>query len=236
MKQSKITRFLNGKGFYIALGICMLAVGVSGWTAIGKSANTDNISQSQTAENSSEVGYFVTSDTSSTFEESSLAEGVSSAAESEEQENLSDEETAEAGAPVAKYFTYPVKGEVIKEFSDSQLQYSLTYNDMRLHKGVDIKADKGTAVISAGDGVVTFAGEDSLMGYTVKINHGNGIEGVYCGLAKSITVNKGDEVKSGTTLAPLGDIPGESVDAPHLHFEIYKNGEAIDPLSVITNN
>jgi murein DD-endopeptidase MepM/ murein hydrolase activator NlpD len=135
---------------------------------------------------------------------------------------------------VAKFFTYPVVGEIIKKFSSSELQYSVTYNDMRLHPGIDIKVGSGTAVKSAGDGVVLSVENDQNLGYTVKIDHGNGVTGVYAGLTKAVAVKKGDIVKSGSTIGAVGTVTNECLDAPHLHLEFLKDEKQIDPLSLLS--
>lgn len=233
-KNGKLSRFLNGKGFYVALGICMVAIGISAWTAMTKMSDTP-----KTAESSDSTVSIVTdtpTDTATNKTESDVEDTrteVSSVfnTSSEPAEVSSDE--VEAAAPVAKYFVFPVSGEVIKNFSNSELQYSLTYNDMRLHKGIDIKADAGTAVKAAGDGTVISAEKDGEFGYTVKIDHGNGVVGVYAGLTEKMAVAKGDTVKSGTNLGALGTVANECVDAPHLHLEFYKNDSPVDPLTLL---
>ncbi len=221
----RLNRFLNGKGFYFALGICMIAIGVSAWTAIGKlNQNVD------TAESTSSSELLTPSNIPSQTE--SLISSNQEEIQSKPTESL-QETTEQAAAPVAKYFVYPIAGEIIKGFSNEELQYSLTYNDMRLHTAIDIKADIGTAVKSAGDGVVISAELDPVFGYTVTIDHGNGITGVYAGLNKTMTVAKGDNVKAGTNLGPLATVTCESVDAPHLHLEFYKDDTPIDPKELL---
>lgn len=237
--ESKLHRFLNGKGFYIALGICMIAIGISAWTALGK---FNEAAGPDIAENSSDNESYAT-EISSDIDAQTETDDIPAESEKQDtkeddltEENTSDtpSEVKKTAAPVAKYFVYPITGEIIKGFNDKELQYSLTYNDMRLHIGIDIKADAGTAVKSAGDGVVLSAEKDNDFGYTVKINHGNGIVGIYSGLTEKMTVKKGDTVKAGTNLGPLGTVTNECVDAPHLHLEFYENDKPIDPKSILT--
>ncbi len=230
----KLSRFLNGKGFYVALGVCMIAIGISAWAAIGQMSDAPNTALSSEAERKvvSNTSYDTTANkTESDIPDSSKDESTVS---SQADETSSQTAPLEAAAPVAKYFKYPISGEIIKDFSDSELRYSLTYNDMRLHTAVDIKADVGTSVKSCGDGVVMSTQKDPLLGYSVTINHGNGITAVYGGLSEAIAVKKGDTVKSGTNLGPLGTVTTECVDAPHLHLEFYKDDKPIDPMSLIT--
>ena len=91
-----------------------------------------------------------------------------------------------------------------------------------------------TAVKSSGEGIVTFAGKDEFLGYTVKIDHGNGITALYSGLAKAVAVKSGETVKSGTNLGALGTVNNECLDAPHLHLEFFREDKPIDPLELMS--
>ena len=241
MSNNKLNRFLNGKGFYIALGICMIAIGVSAWSAIDKATTPpEDIVNSDTAQHSVSDE---TSSTESEWEVNKEQEGVednreissnnpsqtSSADVKNTQSSLENQKTE----PLASYFVFPVVGDVIKKFSASELQYSLTFNDMRIHKGVDIKAAVGSEVKSAGDGKVLEVKNDPNLGYTVKIDHGNGMTAVYGGLQKEIAVKKNDLVLAGATIGKLGTVTNECLDAPHLHLEFYENEKAVDPLNFL---
>lgn len=228
---SRLNRFLNGKGFYVALGVCMIAVGVSAFAAIDKAGTTPSTAES------SNVAQIVEDSSSGDTEANKEITNIPDEREestinisSESEQVTSVESTVK---PVAKYFVFPVAGEVIKKFSSTELQYSVTFNDMRLHTGIDIKADEGSAVNSAGEGVVTEILKDENLGYTVKVDHGNGIIGVYAGLAKSVAVEENEYIASGTNLGALGTVNNECLDAAHLHLEFYKDGVAVDPLEYL---
>lgn len=236
---SKFQKFLNGKGFYAALGICMIAIGISAFTAIkgiSKAPDTSKIT-SENSKAESEAANITSSEPYSKTESKNSKDGKKSTSSSDKAESAQQKgKTDEAvNTAVAKYFLYPLNGEILKPFSLTELKYSLTYNDMRLHTGIDIKAKAGDSVKSCGDGVVTFAGSDPSLGYTVKIDHGNGITGIYAGLNKAIAVKKGDSVTAGSNLGPLGTVTGECLDASHLHLEFIKDKKPIDPLSLLTD-
>ena len=230
---SRLNRFLNGKGFYVALGICMIAIGVSAWSALDKvSAPPENLTdgnQSQVASKSA------SEETEANKEQGDIPdERESSSSKKDTAESKTSSSKAEIEqAPTAGYFVFPVVGEVIKKFSATELQYSVTFNDMRLHGGIDIKADEGTAVKSAGDGKVLEVVNDPQLGYTVKIAHGNGMVVVYAGLAKSTLVKADEIVKAGTNLGALGTVNNECLDAAHLHLEFIKDGKSVDPLEYL---
>jgi murein DD-endopeptidase MepM/ murein hydrolase activator NlpD len=228
---SRLNRFLNGKGFYVALGICMIAVGVSAFAAIDKVGTAPSTAESSNVAQKVEDGS--SGDTEANKEITNIPDEreESTLNISSESEQVTSVESAVK--PVAKYFVFPVVGEVIKKFSSTELQYSVTFNDMRLHTGIDIKADEGSAVNSAGEGVVTEILNDENLGYTVKVDHGNGIIGVYAGLAKSVAVEENEYIASGTNLGALGTVNNECLDAAHLHLEFYKDGVAVDPLEYL---
>ena len=102
----------------------------------------------------------------------------------------------------------------------------------RAHLGVDYAAPKGTKIYAAGNGKVTFVGRKSGYGNTVEISHGGGYSTLYAhlnGFAKGIKV--GTSVKQKELIAYVGNT-GLST-GPHLHFGLYKNKQAIDPLKVV---
>ena len=96
------------------------------------------------------------------------------------------------------------------------------------HKGQDWATPTGTSVMAASGGTVTRAGWASGYGYVVYIDHGSGTETRYAHLSK-ILVKVGQKVKQGEKIALSGNT-GIST-GPHLHFEIWMNGKAVNPLN-----
>jgi murein DD-endopeptidase MepM/ murein hydrolase activator NlpD len=99
-----------------------------------------------------------------------------------------------------------------------------------VHKGVDIAGQSGSEVLSVATGVVTRAGMASGYGYLVEINHGNGYATRY-GHNQEVLVKVGDTVTRGQPIALMGST-GRST-GPHVHFEVLRNGQQVDPLSFI---
>ncbi len=95
-----------------------------------------------------------------------------------------------------------------------------------MHPGVDIVAATGTPVRCALDGEVTFAGWDDIYGNVVRVQHNDSIMTVY-GHNDRILVKEGEWVTKGRVIARVGNT-GRST-APHLHFEVLKNGIAENP-------
>lgn len=94
------------------------------------------------------------------------------------------------------------------------------------HKGVDFAGKDGSDIVSVGSGVVTWSGDRYGYGLMVEVSHGGGLVTRYAH-AKDILVELGDIVKKGQTIARMGST-GRST-GPHVHFEVLKNGKALDP-------
>jgi murein DD-endopeptidase MepM/ murein hydrolase activator NlpD len=99
------------------------------------------------------------------------------------------------------------------------------------HAGIDLLAQRGTPVLSAGPGTVTWAGRRAGgWGRLVVVRHPDGVRTLYAHLA-SVDVRVGDEVSGGAILGRVGS--SGNADGPHLHFEVRVRGAAIDPLGAL---
>lgn len=96
----------------------------------------------------------------------------------------------------------------------------------RFHAGIDISGSTGDPIYAAADGTVTGAGRDRSHGNNILVSHGNGIKTHYSHLSKML-VKPGATVKKGDIIGLMGST-GRST-GPHLHYEIYVNGEHVDP-------
>ncbi len=102
----------------------------------------------------------------------------------------------------------------------------------RNHNGIDIGGSHNSPIKAADGGIVTYAGWMSGYGNYVIINHENGYQTAY-GHCASLTVKVGDRVAKGDVVAKMGNT-GRSTGT-HLHFEVRKNGQYVDPLKYIGN-
>ena len=98
----------------------------------------------------------------------------------------------------------------------------------KLHTGVDLRASSGTKIYAANSGTVTTAAYSTAYGYYVVINHGGGVATLYAHMSK-MAVSRGQKVSQGAVIGYVGST-GYST-GPHLHFEIIKNGNYVDPIS-----
>jgi len=104
------------------------------------------------------------------------------------------------------------------------------WGDGRGHKGVDICAPYGTNIYAVAEGTVSYSGYSGDYGYMVIIDHGNGISTAYAHCS-TLGVKKGEKVSTGETIALVGST-GYST-GNHVHFEVRKNGNRIDPAPYI---
>ena len=98
------------------------------------------------------------------------------------------------------------------------------------HPGLDIAITTGSYIRAAGGGVVLEAGDDPLYGRFVRLDHGDGYGSLYAH-ASATFVEAGDLVRQNEVIALSGST-GRST-APHLHFEILRNNEPVDPLTFL---
>ena len=127
-------------------------------------------------------------------------------------------------------FAKPVEGEVLKDYSKDNLTYSNTLDEWTTHLGIDYVAEKTDIVKASADGTIKSIKNDPRYGLTVVIEHANGFESVYSSLLTAEFVSVGEEVKQGQTIATVGNTATfEIADETHLHFEIKKDGENVDP-------
>ncbi|MBO9517911.1 MAG: M23 family metallopeptidase [Porphyrobacter sp.] len=99
----------------------------------------------------------------------------------------------------------------------------------RMHAGIDFRASYGTPIYAVTDGTVQFAGRHGGHGNYVKISHGGGLATGYAHMSR-IAVSSGTRVRRGQVIGYVGST-GLST-GPHLHYEMYRNGQTVNPASV----
>jgi murein DD-endopeptidase MepM/ murein hydrolase activator NlpD len=226
----KTKKFLEGRGFYIVLAACIAAVCVAAWSA---AATISSVEEDITSSSDYNQQAEVSSQKPPVSSMEEVLQNVSDVSDTRPPASSEQKTSSEnVSSKTAVTFTMPINGNVGKSFSDSALQYSKTYGDMRLHLGVDLQAKEGTEVKAAAGGTVTEVRDDALWGKTVVIDHGFGITVHYCGL-KNVTTQKGEKLASGTKIGEVGIVPCECEDKPHVHIAVVKNGKYISPLELL---
>ena len=237
----KKSRF--GAGFYVVIALCLLIIGGASWFALSnmmgdsdatpKTSSGDEYKDKASSYIESEENMIESKVEDSIDKTESVVSEIT--AEQVSDEPYSSDETVSSTEKKVKAFTMPVQGEIIKDYSDSQLQYSATYGDMRLHSGVDIACEKGTSVSACSDGTVLSVDNDATLGNVVTIDHGDGITVRYAAL-ENLKVEQGTKVQAGDIIGTVTTIPAECNDKSHLHIEVSKNGEILSPLKALGLN
>lgn len=233
------------KGFYIALAISVTAVGSATYLTLNALNAPAEPGPSNTLESTTEWSIpeldtveksqpGVPKDTPQVIvrESEPASETLEAAEPSEEALAPAESSVTSSGA-----FIMPVSGEILNPFSNGELVKSRTLGEWRTHDGIDIAAKEGTPVKSPNDGKVLDIREDSKWGNTVEIEYGGGIVITFAGMGSDIKVKKGQEVKLGDVIGSVGNSSiVESAEQPHLHVGIRRDGEWVDPMSVLTKN
>lgn len=227
-KYTKKKTKIGGKGFYIALGCCLLAVGLGVWGAVQGRVPT---AQDPSGLAGTQIEARTTRTPAQTQEAPANVPATGVADERDPQPSQAQPSSEQTKKPT--YYMLPLGTKINKDFSNGEMVESKTMGDWRVHNGIDFAAKKGDEVKAISAGAVLSVEHDSMWGWVVTIDHGSGMKASYCGLQKEPAIKKGDSVKMGGVIGKVGDIPVEMQDDPHLHFEVRVNGTVTDPLSAM---
>lgn len=124
-------------------------------------------------------------------------------------------------------FSYcaPVKGDVTSAFG--YRKQTGGGESGRFHYGVDLAAESGTDIVSFADGTLTLVGDSSTYGKYCMVSHEGGYSTLYAHCSR-ITASSGTSVKRGEKIAEVGETGTAS--GPHLHFELQRSGEYLNPV------
>ena len=209
----------GGRGYYIALILCALAIGIWSYVSYEKPA--------EDPEDSLNAPVLATTPTS----------GTQAATPGQKYTETTPTETGETTGATAGRLSVcaPVEGEIISEYAMEVLSYNQTTRDWRVHNGVDYGAEAGTQVVAAADGEVYTVYEDDEMGFTVVIRHENGYVTKYSSLASEVAVSPGDQVEMGQAIGTVGSTAlMENALGDHVHFSVTKNDEPVDPAEFLS--
>lgn len=132
-------------------------------------------------------------------------------------------------------FELPMKNaSLLKGFSDTEIQYNKTLNQWEAHKSCDLVASD-LSVFAVESGTITAVENNFAFGTIVTITHRDGFVSTYASLADNVPVKKGDTVTKGQKIGEASDTAeNESSEGKHLHFEMFKNGNKVDPSNYIS--
>lgn len=203
----------GGRGYYIALALCLAAVGTIGYFALRERPVT--VKQQEPAP---------TLDIQPTPTQPVVKPAPVVIPEPEPQPKINEP------AELLPQVVSPLDGTTVTVFSMTELLYDTTMADWRTHDGIDVQAEEGAAVKTAAGGTVQSVTDDELMGTTVVIDHEGGYSTRYSSLQKDVPVTAGQQVVAGEVIGRVGTTSAaESQMGPHLHFSVSRDGAVIDP-------
>ena len=210
-KKFNFGRKFAGKGYYIALILCAVAIGIAGYVYF--------LAADQTEEPQLGGSNQVVNPGDDVQAGATLPGGSGTTTE-----------PVKRPYPIGK----PVSGQTIKDYAMDCLSYNETTRDWRVHNGIDIAAEAGTAVKAAAAGTVYSVFKDDTMGHTVVIRHDGGYTTQYASLAEDITVKAGDVVQMGDAIGTVANTALlETAQGDHLHFSVTLNDRPIDPVAFL---
>ncbi|WP_316608231.1 M23 family metallopeptidase [uncultured Ruminococcus sp.] len=251
IKKNKAKKPTERVSFYIALSICMMAVGLAVWsayTSFGDMPEEDDESyfgslSSPTAAVAQEMTGVTVSAETEAYEETEPEPETEQPTEKHSvivsETNPETKDVAHIGGldplqavlRVKESLIWPVKSQnVIKPYSEESV-YSNTMKDYRAHTGCDFSAEEGESVYAMCAGTVKNISSSELYGIIVEVDCGD-FTVYYCGLNSDLSVEKDSTIEAGDTIGTVGMIPCEN-DSTHVHVEIRVGDRLIDPLSVI---
>ena len=196
-------------------------------TSVGKSV--EEVTNETNSSKTTETNNATTTKANNTV----ISSNNSSSVQSKPSTTAKNKNTTSVTAQVKKEveFDWPIKGDILKAFSVDNLLYSSTLQEWTVHNGIDIKAEKTSVVSSAADGTVKAIKNDPRYGLTVIIEHDDGFKTVYSNLLTSEFVVEGEKISKGQTIGTVGNSANfEVADESHVHFELLKDGEYVDPM------
>ena len=216
MSNKKFTGNISGKGYYIALVLCAVAIGITGYLYYRNTNTNQDALQEQ-------------SSVAVNVEEQEDVQAVAT------QPTVPDVTVPQSTpttptTPKTMKVVSPVAGQTIMGYAVDALSYNQTTRDWRTHDGMDIAAQTGTEVCAAADGEVYSVYEDETMGMTVVIVHDGGYTTCYASLAETVAVTPGQTVQAGQTIGYVGNTALlESAIGDHVHFSVTCGGQSVDP-------
>ena len=224
----------KGAHFYTAVAICILAVGVAGYTTYDSIKRFAGPDEDALVSKTQQRYQVQTTIEPSDDEISSSSYDYSSVMNSFDSKQNDDVRTQETAATAeAATIIYPTSKDIIKGYSGDTPVFSKTLNDWRVHNGIDLAAEQGSKIKAITNGKVADIFNDELLGTTMVIEHDGGFIAFYSGLGETTLVNTDDTVESGQEIASINDIPCEAADGYHLHLSIKKDDKFIDPVEIL---
>jgi len=146
-----------------------------------------------------------------------------------------DKPPEEVGVPLVFSMPLNVQFDLIKGYSETDLQWNETAGQWQGHRAVKLAVGKGTPVLATYTGTITNIVNDSLEGTIIEITHRDGVVTRYMGLDPSVSVQRNSVVQKGQQIGTVGGRPVDHKDGPHVKLEVLKDGKKVNPADYIPN-
>ncbi len=227
-------RFMETKGFYLVLTLCVVAVGTAGYMMFGRGMPAGNVVDPEDVLQEGELEIEDPALKDEEKEETPDDPAKKDPLQQTQQPSKQPDTPVNKPVTVPKVtYTKPVKGKVIREFSGDTLVKDDTMGDWRTHNGTDFACVKDAEAMAFAAGTVKAVEEKGLYGLCITIDHGNGLTSTLAGLG-TCKVKAGAKVTCGQVIGTCaGNLEAESAQESHVHLEVQKTGKYIDPMSLL---
>lgn len=220
MKKNKLSDVLKRNASYIAVALCIIAVGLAVlFVLLSQDLGTMDVAKNGNEQINQTIDVGDDNDVTPTVEPEGATDTVPTVVPEEK--------------PIT--FILPVSEATSIEYYTETMAYNSTLKRFSSHLATDFFAAEGTPVYAVADGVIESVENSLLTGVTVTIDHGNGLKTVYNSLEDAEFIAADTEVKQGDIIGYVSITNRqESVDGAHLHFEVLESGKSIDPSKYLT--
>lgn len=203
------------RGFFAVLMLCLIAVG-----GVAATTFSDNPEHPPLEPDGHEITTAATAMTTTTAKPVAVKPATTTTTTT-----VTTATEATTTTTPASLFVLPLTNKVLTPYSEQPL-YNKTLDSYRAHTATDFDGEEGQPVRPFANGTVSAVEDDALWGGCVTVEHGGGVITVYRGVFPTVRV--GDELTTDDHVGTLADVPCESDLGPHLHFELYKDGNTAD--------
>ena len=218
---NRVAMFFKRNIYFVLMIVCVLAIGAIITVAAVVNSNDDNVVDPPTVVTPGDDDDDADDDTPTNPDDGDDAD---------------DDDGSDDNKPQKTFTLDGILSEYTVDigFSNTELVFDPTQKHWATHEGVDLIAEAGEQVKCSFDGTVKSVTTDSFDGTTVVITHDGGFETTYK-LLDGVTLKAGDSVAEGDVLGTVSSSAlSEIAQGTHIHLELTKDGEKIDPTAYMT--
>ena len=238
--KKSVKKMMAGRALYISLGVCLLAAGAVGFSAVKNMTSPKVTVPQTTTEKTTYVNYSLHVFTDPTTAPARTPAGYATAPVEEpataavfDSGNTPLEESTTEQEKAKTVYSTPLSLEIGRDYSRGVPVFSPTMKDYRTHNGVDFLGMAGDTVRPIAQGEVLSVTHDPLWGYSVTVDHGDGVVSKISGLSDRDLPEAGAYVHENAVIGRVGEVPVEADEASHIHLEVRVNGVLADPLELM---